>query len=274
MRLSTVFLFGIILGIFAYSGVATADTNIAYGTITPNDGSKWFNAAEETMWVPPLPPAAAGQQIAVWWGIGGTTSVVQPLLQYGAGSYSNAWIVTNEMAIGNARQQGMSFMVNPGDQIDSAVEVDEAGGCYHPDTGAGCYWDCGYSINGGPWHWDLFLAPSEEPLNQIVVGSIEVQTQPYQCNWLPNPSLGSAFAYGTAGTAFAVQGFWEPGSGSTPATSWDQFNTASSYAFQPSPGLTQYPTTSEHCQESWAWSGSSFVLLWNPNAAPGQWFYN
>jgi hypothetical protein len=261
---------GAVLTIFAYSDPAMADSaNIEYGTFTAS-GHVFYNAVEETMWVPPLPPVAAGQQMAVWWGLAGGATVIQPLMQYGAGSFGNAWVVLNEMADANGRQQGTTIPVQPGDQIDSAVEIDTNGGCSDYTNGTGCWWFCGYSINGGPWHWDHFLPNADVVFNTIFVGSLEVQTLPYQCNWLPNPELGSAINYGKAGTAFVIQGVWAPG------PNWNQFQSLSSAGyFQTSPGLTYYPTNSGHCQNNWAsQSSNQFILLWNQNASPGQWFPN
>jgi hypothetical protein len=276
MRLSVVVTLGSIMTALALCRSAMA-TNIEYATVTPGDGNIWYNAVEETMWVPPLPATpGSGEQIAVWFGLGDRNStVIQPLLQYGATAPPprgnlNYWIVVNEMDVtGNAPAVRRGIAVNPGDRIDGVVEVDTGGSCLDYTQGTGCGWWCGFSINGGNWFWDYFVPPQTSVFNTITVGSLEVQTTWYQCDWLPAADTGHGILFGEAGVDFLVAGAWEPG------PSWNQFRSVTAEQFQPMSGLTQYPTSNfTHCHGNWYTSGHDFTLLWTPNANPGQWYSN
>jgi len=218
------------------------------------------------MFVPPL-PAVQGQQIAVWNGLAGGNTVIQPLLQYGAaGTYQNQWIIVNELATDNGDTQAFDATpVQPGDLIETSVYVDINSTCSDYDNGQGCSWWCSYSIcpggsNCGNWVVRHFTpttyphVPTDVVFNQAFVGSVEIQEPSYFCNYLPYANY----------VEFGLSGIYEPGPG------WDQFQYASdSYLQEGPPGLAQYPSSSGNCQYAWYTSGQYFLLLFNPTTGGG-----
>jgi hypothetical protein len=243
--------------------------NIVYGQITPSGGNEFFNLLVETMDVPLL-PAAHGQELALWFGLSGSTTVVQVLLEYlpANGSQPASWYVVNEVATGtNDFTTQYQTAVAPGTTIQGFVQVDTGSTCTNYTLGQGCSWLCGFSINGGPWQISVFTPtlgyyrdgaaqiPAQEIFSTVTPGSLEMQTIPYYCDYLPNIPYFAWEVYGVAyGTTNAIY---------VPGPNWNQFQ-----FFTPEfTTLTSH--SADNCQEAAGAISTYYTVWWNASAHPG-----